>query len=152
MRKLFAIFLCLTLLLAGCSTDTAPTGTIPPVAPEIEPEETETPTTDTDYEAIDVPAAEPEDTALLSVSVPAITEQYILENGTTLFSYTAQHMELILPDEEVADRVILDFLNRVDKAQADSESVLLSAKNDYQADANWIPYFYQIIYIIKIVL
>ena len=146
MRKLIAIFLCLTLLLAGCSTDTTPTGTIPPVAPEIEPEETETPTTDTDHEATDVPAAEPENTALLSVSVPAVTEQYILENGTTLFSYTAQHMELILPDEEVADRVILDFLNRVDKAQADSESVLLSAKNDYQADANWIPYFYQIIY------
>ena len=146
MRKLIAIFLCLTLLLAGCSTDTTPTGTIPPVAPEIELEETETPTTDTDHEVTDVPAAEPENTALLSVSVPAVTEQYILENGTTLFSYTAQHMELILPDEEVADRVILDFLNRVDKAQVDSESVLLSAKNDYQSDANWIPYFYQIIY------
>ena len=42
--------------------------------------------------------------AMLSVSVPAITETFTLEDGTELFNYTAQHMELLLPDEEIANK------------------------------------------------
>ncbi len=146
MRKILILLLCASLLLAGCAADTPPTGTIPPVVPESTPEDTEPVIPETEPQTEEPPIAEPESTALLAVSVPALSEQFVLENGTTLFTYTAQHMELILPDEEVADRVILDFLNRVDKARSDSESVLLAAKNAYQPDSNWTPYFYQIIY------
>ena len=146
MRKLCVILLCIALLLAGCTAKAPPTGTIPPVVPESVPAETVPVIPESEPQTEAPPVAEPESTALLAVSVPALSEQFILENGTTLFTYTAQHMELILPDEEVADRVILDFLNRVDKARSDSESVLLAAKNAYQPDSSWTPYFYQIIY------
>ena len=150
MKRLLALLICIALLFTGCAADTTPTGTTEPTTSETKPAETVAPETTPEPETTPQPTealpSEPENTALLAVSIPADTEEFILEDGTTLFTYTAQHMELILPDDEVADRVILDFLNRVDRAQSDSESVLLAAKNDYQPDSNWFPYFYQIIY------
>ena len=146
MKKTIILILCVAFLLGGCNTQVEPTGTIAPVIQEEIPETEPAPTVETDPPAEEIPVTEPENTALLSVSVPAVTEEFHLEDGTTLFSYTGQHMELILPDEDVADRVILDFLNRVDQARADAEAILLAAQNDYQPEISWFPYFYQLIY------
>lgn len=142
MKKLIVLLLCSIFILTGCTGNTTPVGTIPPVIPEIEHEHAPIPESD----PIETEAAEPEDTALLAVSVPAVTERFLLEDGTELYSYTAQHMQLILPDAHIADRVILDFLNRVDAARKDAESVLIAAQNDYLPDIKWFPYFYQILY------
>ena len=79
-------------------------------------------------------------------AVPAFTETFSLDDGTELFSYTAQNMQLLLPDEEIADKVILNFLNRIDAARFDAESVLTAAQSEYDPNSNWLPYFYQIIY------
>lgn len=146
MKKLISLVLCAAFLLGGCTADIEPTGTVPPVIPEAAPETEPAPTEETAPPVTESPAVEPESTALLAVSVPAVTEEFNLEDGTTLFTYTAQHMELILPDESVADRVILDFLNRVDKARSDAESILNAAQSDYQPEISWFPYFYQLIY------
>ena len=146
MKKLILLILCAAFVLGGCTADVDPTGTVPPVVPETAPETVPTPTEDTVPPVTETPVAEPENTALLAISVPAVTEEFHLEDGTTLFTYTAQHMELILPDESVADRVILDFLNRVDKARTDAESILKAAQSDYQPEFSWFPYFYQLIY------
>lgn len=145
MKKMILLLLCAAFLLGGCTADITPTGTIPPVVPEAAPETTPS-IPDAETEATEAPVTEPENTALLAVSVPAATEEFTLADGTLLYSYTAQHMELILPDEEVADRVILNFLNRVDNARTDAESILLAAQNDYSPEINWFPYFYQLIY------
>lgn len=83
---------------------------------------------------------------LLAVSVPAVTENYALEDGTEIFSYTAQHMQLILPNEDVADKVVLDFLNRVDASQTEADRILTAAQLDYDPNTSWFPYFYQIVY------
>lgn len=138
MRKIITVLLCIVFLLPGCKADISPTGTIPPVVPDAEPETTPAPTEGT--------ISEPVSTALLAVSVPADSEHFYLEDGTELFTYTAQHMQLILPDEDIADRIILDFLNRVDAAKMDSESILIAAQQDYEPDIEWFPYFYQLIY------
>jgi hypothetical protein len=119
------------LLLAGCKTEEQvqlPAETIPlstnPVATE--PAEGET--------------------VLYAVSVPAVTEAYQAQDGTELFSYTGQHMQLILPNEDVADNIVLDFLNRVDASSLNAERVLEAAQYDYVPGEEWFPYFYQIIY------
>ena len=51
-----------------------------------------------------------------------------------------------LPNEAVADKVILDFLNRVDATRLDAESVMHAAQSDYDPDATWYPYFYKTLY------
>ena len=60
--------------------------------------------------------------ALLSVSVPAVTETSSADDGTIIFQYTYQHMSLILPDAAVANKIIIDFLNRVDTTQDTADS------------------------------
>ena len=84
MRKIITVLLCIVFLLSGCKADISPTGTIPPVVPDAEPETTPAPTEGT--------ISEPVSTALLAVSVPADSEHFYLEDGTELFTYTAQHM------------------------------------------------------------
>ena len=131
MKKKLVLLLCLSLLLAGCSTNTEPVLTLPFEEPIHN-------TSDLD----DTQEAK----ELLAVSVPAVNERFEHEDGTELFTYTAQHMQLIYPDADVADKVVLDFLNRVDASREDAENILSTAQLDYDPNAAWFPYFYQILY------
>ena len=143
MRRYLVLLICIILILSGCSINQQLAGTIPDALPDPVPIPNETePNVQVESETLGI--SEPD--KLLAVSVPAVSEKFTLEDGTELFSYTAQHMQLILPDEEIADKVILNFLNRIDAAQLDAENVLTAAQNDYQTDEEWFPYFYQIIY------
>ena len=143
MKKLLILLLCSILILSGCANKQESTPTIPQNAPESAPEIQIEPATEEITEPI---VTEETNTLLLSVAVPASTERYIAEDGTELFAYTAQHMELLLPNEEVADKVILDFLNRVDEGRLDAEGIMHAAQADYDPTANWYPYFYQTLY------
>ncbi len=134
MRKILALCICTVLLMTGCNANiesTVPEPTITPV-----PTVTEADIKD----SIEIK------NQLLAVSVPASREKVTLDDGTELFSYTSQHMQFLFPDEEVADKVILDFLNRVDMCRQDADNVLETAKHDYDENDIWYPYFYQILY------
>lgn len=143
MRRIIVLFICVTLLLAACSQKQATDTTIPPafIAPETQIATEEIPVPEET-----VPVVQDEHIELLSVSVPAITESFTTEDGTEIFSCTAQHMQLIHPDEELADKVILDFTNRVEAVQSEAQRIYASAQADYTGSENWYPYFYQIIY------
>ena len=143
MKKFLILLVCSILILNGCANKQVSTPTIPQMSPEIAPEIMVEPNTE---EATESVVYEEVNTQLLSVSVPASTEHYSLEDGTELFAYTAQHMELLLPNEEVADKVILDFLNRVDAARLDAENIMYAAQADYDPNGTWYPYFYKILY------
>ena len=130
MKKLITISLCFLILLAGCADNTEITGTIPPIIPEEIISTTEDETM----------------TALAAVTVPANTESYCLEDGTEIFSYTAQHMNLIFPNAAVADKVTLEFLNRVDATKSEADSILSVAQIEYGDTDNWFPYFYRVLY------
>ncbi len=141
MKKVCAMLLCLVILLSGCgiqqesSQPIKPEEDILPTVPE------ETPSTS---------LAEPEEvfapTELLAVSVPAVTDVFNADDGTEIFSYTSQHMQFIFPDAEIAEKVILDFLNRVDSGSINAVNILDAAKNDYNPAKPWTPYFYQTLY------
>ena len=83
---------------------------------------------------------------MVAVSVPAVTEDTLATDNNVLFQYTYQHISLILNKPDVADRVILDFLNRVDSTKESADSVANMAKSAYRSGQNWIPYLYQVIY------
>lgn len=142
MKRLFVLLLCSVILLSGCTAKPRQDEYIPQLAPDTVP--AENPETIPEESATE--PTEFEMTEMLSVSVPAFTETFALDDGTELFQYTAQNMQLLLPNEEIADRVILDFLNRVDSGRLDAESVLSAAQSDYTPESGWVPYYYQIIY------
>ncbi len=83
---------------------------------------------------------------LVAVSIPAATVTETAQDGTVLFRYTSQHMQLIAPDSEVADKVILDFLNRIDKSNVSAEDLRQQAVEQFDSAKAWTPYAYRVIY------
>jgi hypothetical protein len=55
-------------------------------------------------------------------------------------------MSLVLDKPQVADKIILDFLNRVDSTSATANSTKEMALSSYNGSKNWIPYLYHITY------
>ena len=87
------------------------------------------------------------DDTLYAVSVPTVTETTKHDDGTVVFEYTYQHMSLVHNKPEVADKIILDFLNRVDSTRTQAESIAQSAKSAYGGTSNnWISYLYHLAY------
>lgn len=143
MKRFLSVFVCLVLLLTACSNKQSAESTIAPAYSEPEPQVT---TTQAPEQEITEPMMPDEYTELLAVSMPALTETFTADDGTELFSYTAQSMQLIHPDGVIADNVMLDFFNRLDAVQEEVQHVFSSAKANYAGSENWYPYFYQIIY------
>ncbi len=120
------------LTLCGCATpDSAPTESTDPVSTSAPAETTQTPS-----------MQQP----LSAVYVPLITEQTAAEDGTNIFSFTYQNMSLTLQEPEIADKVIVDFLNRIELTRPEAESILSQAKQDYSSSANFRPYLCQVSY------
>lgn len=134
MKKIMILFLCCILILSGCGSEEQPPIHI----------ETITLPTNTPEPVVTQPIQD--ETVLYAVSVPAVTDVYKTEDGEDLFSFTSQHMQLILPNEDIADNIILDFLNRIDVSAWNAETILAAAQSDYNPNAEWFPYFYQVIY------
>lgn len=87
-----------------------------------------------------------EDKTMVAVAVPAVTENTTADNGTVLFQYTYQHMSLVHSKPDIADKIILNFLNRVDGTKSTAQSTADLAKNNYNGSQNWTPYVYHITY------
>ena len=125
MKRFLSLMVCMVLLLSACGTKQSLESTIAPAYSEPEPQVTPTQAPE---QEITEPMMPDEYTELLAVSMPAITESFTADDGTELFSYTAQQMQLIHPDEDLADRVTLDFFNRIDAVQEEAQSVLAYAR------------------------
>lgn len=81
----------------------------------------------------------------VAVSVPTTTEETLHEDDTVLCRYTYQNISLVLHKPDVADKVILDFLNRVDTTRELAEATAELARTNYKPE-NWVPYLYHIAY------
>lgn len=89
----------------------------------------------------------PFDNTLYAVSVPTVTEETKYDDGTVVSEYTFQHMSLVHNKPDVADKIILDFLNRVDATRAQAETLGQTAKSAYAGNSkNWIAYMYHLAY------
>lgn len=138
MKKLFSAILvvCLLISFSACKKKNKKpvANTTPPTVPT---SSTQTPTYN--------PPLETDDT-LIAVSVPTVTDNTTHSDGTLLFQYTYQNISLVLNEPQAADKIILDFLNRVDSTAATADSTKEMAKSAYNGSSNWVPYLYQVTY------
>ena len=136
MKKLLCLFLCICLLLTlvGCRKKKNDT-------PDLNAS-TDTTSGQPSAGSDEAGIADP----MVAVSVPSVTEDTLSADGAVVFQYTYQHMSLMLNKPEVANKVILDFLNRVDSTKQAAEDTATMAKTYYDGNANWVPYLYHITY------
>lgn len=139
MKRILVILLVLSLLLAGCGKapqmDAAePSGVTDPSTPA-HPSE---------------PAVEDDSMApsytqqpMVAVSVPATTKYVTDDNGNVLFSHTRQNIHLTLQDPEVADKIIIDFLGRIEQTNVLADMIYKQAINDVPTE---FPYTFQLLY------
>lgn len=85
-------------------------------------------------------------TPLYSVSLPVVSDPIQADDGKEIFRYNYQNISLIIPDPEVADRIIIDFLNRIDASAQTAEQLKTDAMKAYNADDAWTPYLCSILY------
>ena len=140
MKKILSILLCIAVLLClpACkdTDETVPTTTqaIPATTAEsMLPEET--------LPQVDLP-----DIPVAAVTLTPTTEAEILPDGTVLFEYNYPTIHLSLPDGEMAETVMLDFLNRIDATGAQAQHVKEAAEEFYTGKAGWNTYFYNLTY------
>lgn len=80
------------------------------------------------------------------VSMPLIRHSETASNGKEIFNHVYQDISLILPDPEVADKIVIDFLNRTDAYGQNADLILKSAKDAYETNSLTTPYLCQITY------
>ena len=130
----FAMALCMLAGLAGCKQKPV----LPTDETNIQTDVSTAATEESTLPAIQVP--------MTSVYVPILKEEETAEDGTVIYTHEYQNMSLTLQDPDVANKVILDFLNRADSRSQASQNVLASAKKTYEAGKLEIPYYSGIIY------
>lgn len=137
MKKItaLALALCLLLSLAACKR--------PAETPETPTETAPNATQSTDPTVSGEPAFSE---SMVAVSVPTTTENTLHSDGTVLFQYTYQSLSLVLHNPSAADKIILNFLNRIDSTRAPAASVADMAKNAYSSSSDWVPYRYHLVY------
>lgn len=142
MKKYIILATVLSMLLCFSACQNKPAVTEPKITePPVTETTTEEPTT------VDIP----EDTTVLvpiyenlySAAMPITTEYGYDADGNEIFSYSYPAMHLILPDREVADKVIIDFLNRVEQTRVDAQQLHDHAKTESSVTE---PYTYQVHY------
>lgn len=133
MKRLISVFIALCLLVCLAACGAAPSGQTQPDSTPTTGETTE-PTTQTNSNGVI------SQTPMAAVSVPSVQETFTADDGNTILTYVYQNMSLTLPDPDVADMIILDFLNRVDGTRATANSLLTAAKDVYTSPENWTPF------------
>lgn len=124
MKRLIPFFLVLAMLLAACQT--AP-------AVSTDPTETDSPETTEATGAL-------RQIDMSAISLPAVVET-LTDNGKEIFRFTSQAISLVVPDPDVADKIIFDFGKRQDQFREAADHIHQLATEVY-TDGEWTPYFY----------
>lgn len=89
---------------------------------------------------------EAEQLPMYAISLPVVTETESATDGTTIFKHTYQNISLVIPEPEVADKIILDFLNITD-LHSEAEALKNTAEQEYTANPeSFSSYWVQSIY------
>jgi PBP1b-binding outer membrane lipoprotein LpoB len=78
----------------------------------------------------EVTLPQPAQTPLVAVSLRYITEETYADDGTLIFVNRYPNISLTIPDPDIADKIIVDFLNHTDP-QGSAEQVKQLAKEAY---------------------
>lgn len=152
MKKLLLYIAILAMLFAfaGCgkeTTEVSDTTTSASSEPAIETESAP-------FEDAVTPETVPPETAppvavkqqpMVAVSLPVQVESTKADDGTVVFIHAGQSMLLTVEDPDVADRIILDFLNRSD-THSGTQQILDTALQMHSNGAQGLPLYAQRIY------
>lgn len=143
MKKICLTVLALTTVLsfAGCKDTQTPQETTPPVS---EPTVTVAPTEPTVNPDV-IPVYE----NMYSVALPVTVEEFHSEDNTLICTYAYQTISPILQDREVADKIITDFTDRVEKTRVSSQEIVNLANSQYTPGSDFTPLSYEIQYDVK---
>ena len=134
-KLLFVMFVLATLILvSGCQITQQPTATQQQTTPQPATEETTQPDGTSSVQQ----------QPLYAISLTPQAKETKDENGNLKFIYSYQTLSLVLPEPEIADKIILDYLNRMD--QADQYADSMRADSLQQENGNDIPFMYDIAY------
>jgi len=141
MKKTTAVLLSISLLLAftGCTKQ--------PPAPTNEP--TIVSTTPAATDTVPTEATQPSvtfDAPLLAFSAPLVTKEHRAADGVLVFTYTYQDVSLILEDPQIADAVVIDYLNLIDYENSSAQHTFSDAQEAYTGEADWIPYSFSMLF------
>ena len=134
MRRIFILTLSFLLLISlwACANQTNNTQPSSTQATVPNP----TPTTTEDHPTI---VQQP----MIAASMPVITQNFEADNGKVLVRHIYQNLELIVPDQDVTDTIIIDYLNRTDKYHTTAEELYSDAKSAHDAETLSDAYYFQ---------
>ena len=135
MKKIciFALCVVVTVFLFGCQAAEDPIMNADTTKPHITPLSPTEPTQTVVFEN------------LYAIALPISYQSFSKENEL-IFEYSYPTMFLTIPDSEVADKIIVDFLNRIDGTHSDAQNTYNRAIADHASVAQWTPYTYHISY------
>lgn len=145
MKKTVLLLVVIALLLCSCGkTSNEPEVTIPTQV--IAPSTSEV-TEPTAIENVEIPDEDPVYTQqpMAAVSMPIHTE-YVTDGDTTVYYYTYQDIYVNVQDQQVADTIIIDYLNRRDQFSILSQSLAKDAEKAFNGNTNWNPHFFESVY------
>lgn len=136
-RHLSAFLICAIMLsFSGCNNMPQSATTNPSISVPTDIEENTTPTVST----------EDQQQPMYAVSLIPQVDETTDESGRTRFRYSYQNLSLVLPEAEVADRIFLDYLNKMDQAENYAATVRAESLSEVYDTLPHLPLFYQISY------
>lgn len=140
MKKTIALTILLSFLFtfSACANNNAsqtdPTG----AEANITTESTSASSAETSTPILDIPQL-----PMLSIALPIVKDTTLAENNDEIFNHIYQNIALVTPEPEIADKIIIDFLNRVDMVSSNADALENTALSTYTASENWTPHLCQ---------
>ena len=135
-KRLIALSLVAVLSLAGCKD-----ADIPESQPHTDPEITAGST-----DANTGTSVNPINENMYNISLPITTETTYSDDNTLLFTYSYQTILPVLHEQDVADKLIMDFTNRIEQQRAEANAVQQTARNQYATATDFTSVSYEIQY------
>ena len=133
--RMIALILACLLFLCACQPTVSEPTTVPMTTAPLSQEPSEP-----DITQDVTPGYENTYSIALPISIETI---HPVEESDAQYQLTYQTMHLILPDRDVADKVIIDFMQRIEEAKSDAAELMISLEDTQQSDADWS---YRILY------
>ncbi len=81
---------------------------------------------------------------MVAAALPVTSRTHTASDGAVVLQSIYQNMELTMPDPEVADKIIVDFLNRLDPLLSEADMLASQAEALYTPEASFTPYLSQV--------
>lgn len=133
---LVALLILSILLTCGCQSNPAAPESTSGTKPTVATTEATT-NTQLETESLQLP--------MYAISLPQTKKNTTTDDGHIVYRYVSQMISLILPEAEVADRIILDFLTQQDTIDEYAQSASQAALNTYSG-TNEDPHLLQMLY------